>query len=208
MLVVGLTGSVGTGKSTVACMLEDFGAKVFDADKIARQQLWRNSPCYSRIVKMFGSGVLTAGRIDRRKLAGIVFENKKLLKRLEQIVHPQVKKRIFQEVKKGKTNQRNTIVVLDVPLLFEAGWHRDVDVTVVVKASKEQQKKRALKGQKLSLSQFEARVSSQMPLQQKIQLADFVIDNTGTKNNTKSEVKLLWQKLQQIKEKQTRGKKA
>lgn len=197
MLIVGVTGGMGSGKTTVAGALAGCGARVISADREARRLLGRSGPCFSRIVKAFGPGILTLGRIDRRKLAKVVFSSAAQRRRLEAILHPAVKSVIFNRCARWKKQKRYRVVVLDVPLLFEAGWDRHVDVTVVVQAGVRQQIQRAGRHLKLSGREVQRRLSAQMPLSEKAKRADIIIDNRGSRKQTLIQVRKLWQDLLQ-----------
>ena len=195
MCVIGITGSLGTGKSTVARMFMDFGAKVLDADRIAHQQMLPGAVCFRPIVKTFGKDILTAGRIDRKKVAARVFLDIKQLRKLEQIVHPAVRKVIIAKIRQYKKNRRKSVMVIDIPLLFESKLNRYVDFTIVVKASRTKQILRATKN--LGMTKVDAlrHIRAQMPLRQKIRLADIIIDNDGSLIKTKKQVVQIWEKL-------------
>lgn len=195
MLVIGVTGGLGSGKSTVAAMFAKLGAKVLDADRIAAQQTQKTGLCFRKIVKAFGTEVLGGGTLDRKKLAKIVFADTKKLSKLEKIIHPVVLKEIRTKVRQYKRRGNVKAVVLDVPLLFESGLYRDTDVNIVVKASRFRQIQRAKK--RLHISPLEAlqRIQRQMPLKTKVQWAESVIDNNKTLNLTKKQVGIIWQKL-------------
>jgi dephospho-CoA kinase len=195
MLIVGVTGGIGSGKSTVAAALAGCGARVISADREARRLLWRSGPCFAKVVRAFGAGILTSGRIDRRKLADAVFSRPARLRRLEAILHPAVKDVIFTRCARWRKQKRYRVVVLDVPLLFEAGWDRHVDVTVVARATGNQQIRRAADRLKLSRREVRLRISAQMPLSEKSKRADIVIDNRGSKKQTLTQVRRLWQDL-------------
>ncbi len=200
-LIVGVTGSFGTGKSTVAGFFKKQGARVFDADKIAHEAL---SVRYKKIVKIFGKGILKKDKeIDRKKLAKVVFGNRELLTTLNSIVHPYVIKRIKEGVKKIRRLKTKTVVVLDVPLLIEAGLQGLVDKVIVVKAGSRQQVERCRKSYGLCRNEALARIHSQMPIRKKIRFADFVIDNSKSKERTKGEVRKIWERIrpQTIREK-------
>jgi len=195
MCVIGITGSLGTGKSTVAKMFAELGAKVLDADRIAHQQMLPGAVCFRPIVNTFGKDILVAGRIDRKKISAHVFRNIKQLRKLEQIVHPAVRKVILTKIRHYKNHRRKRVVVVDIPLLFESKLNRYVDFIIVVKASRAKQILRATK--KLGMTKIEAlrRIRAQMPLRQKIRLADIIIDNDGALMKTKKQVVLIWEKL-------------
>ena len=196
MVVVGLTGSLATGKSTVAAMFNNFGAELFNADQTVHQLIKTTGACYRPVVGLLGSEILTRGEIDRRKVARIVFQNKEKLKKLERILHPAVKKEMIKNIKQWKKQKQNKIIVLDVPLLFESGLDRFVDATVVVKASRKDQLKRAQQRLKISYSEASRRIDAQMPLTDKLDLSDHIINNNTEKKQTRKQVKKLWQELQ------------
>jgi len=189
MRVIGLTGSLGSGKSTVAAMFTDLGAKVLDADKIAHQQITPKGECFRKVISVFGKGILTAGRIDRKKVAQRVFGDIRQLRELEQIIHPVVRKVIKTRIQQHKAKKGTGVLVIDVPLLFESKLNEYVDFSIVVKVNRGAQITRATKQLGMSKIDVERRIKTQMSLQQKIRLADVIIDNNGTLTNTKKQVK-------------------
>jgi dephospho-CoA kinase len=192
-IVLGITGSFGSGKTTVAGILKSFGAKVIDADKIAHSVIRPQTKIYRKIISVFGDGILKKSRIiDRNKLARVVFNRKKLLSRLNNIIHPEVIRAIGHRIRNAKTK----VIVLDAPLLVEAGLKNIVDKLIVVKITKEKQLKRIQNRTSLSKSDILRRISSQIPLAYKVRLADFVIDNSGAIDKTKRQVISIWEKLQ------------
>ena len=195
MRVIGLTGSLGTGKSTVAGMFADLGAKVLSADKIAHQQITPKGACYKKVIRAFGKDILTAGRIDRRKVAARVFQNRGQLRTLEKIIHPVVRKVLRAKIQQYKKRKGRVVVVIDVPLLFESKLNRDVDFSIAVKTNRTIQMARIIKKLGMTKADAECRIKAQMPLYQKIRLADMTIDNNGTLTNTKTQVKRIWEKL-------------
>ena len=195
MLVIGLTGSLGTGKTTVAAMFADFGAKVLNADRIAHQQITPKGACFKRVVRTLGKNILTAGRIDRRKVAASVFTNSRQLHKLERIIHPVVRNVLRTKIQEYKKGKGKVVVVMDVALLFESKLNVDSDLTVVVKTSRVTQINRAIKQLNITKADAKRRIKAQMPLQEKIRLADMIIDNNGTLTNTKKQVKQIWEKL-------------
>jgi dephospho-CoA kinase len=196
MRVIGLTGSLATGKSTVAGMFAKLGAKVLDADQIAHRQLRPGTPCYCAIIKRFGQEVLKGGRINRQAVAERVFKNRKLLSALNRIVHPSVRREIIKSIAHFKKTNPKAKVVLEIPLLFESGWDALTDTTIVVCSGQKKQIARARKSLGLTEAEAKRRIKAQMPLQKKIRKADMIIDNNGTFNQTQKQVKNLWQKLQ------------
>ena len=195
MLVIGLTGSLGTGKTTVAAMFADFGAKVLNADRIAHQQILPKGVCFKRVVRALGKNILTAGRIDRRKVAASVFTNSRQLHKLERIIHPVVRNVLRTKIQEYKKGKGKVVVVMDVALLFESKLNVDSDLTVVVKTSRVTQINRAIKQLNITKADAKRRIKAQMPLEKKIRIADMIIDNNGTLTNTKKQVKQIWEKL-------------
>lgn len=184
-----VTGGFATGKTTIASLLRGYGAKVVDADKIAHGLIKPGTSAYKKVVALFGRGIVQKDKsIDRGKLSQIVFSNPRLLNRLNSIVHPGVVKAIKKEAKTG----RQKVAVLDIPLLFESGLQQLADKVIVVTADRKAQVKRAQK-RKASLSGKDIlmRIKAQMPLTAKVRKADFVIDNSGTREQTKKQVENL-----------------
>ena len=186
MKVIGITGNFGTGKSFVASIFRESGAQVIDADKVAHEVIGKGSPGYRKAVRIFGKGILgRKGNIDRKELAGIVFSDRKKLKILNSIIHPAVITYIRKRIKKA---HGNALVVIDAPLLIEAGLAGILDSLIVVKCSREKQINRCMGKFKMKKEEVVKRIQNQMPMSRKIRLADFVIDNNGTKSQTKKQV--------------------
>ena len=194
MLIIGLTGSLATGKSSVAALFKKKGAIIIDADKIAHTAFKKESATYKKVVKEFGVQVLRSSDIDRRSLAKIVFSSKRKLKKLENIIHPYVRKVTRQKLAQYKKAKRR-VVMLEVPLLFESGFYKMTDFDIVVTASKNSQIQRAVKKLKITKAEAKRRIESQMSLKQKIRKADFIINNNQDRTKTKKQVDLTWQKL-------------
>jgi dephospho-CoA kinase len=198
MLVIGVTGGVGTGKSTVAGMFKQLGAVVLDADVIAHQVMEPKRPAWRQIVLAFGQRVVKDdGTIDRRTLAGRVFQSTKARRRLERIVHPPVLREIARRLDRLRRARRTRAVVLDVPLLIEAGAASLADVLVVVTAPPEIQRERLRVKHGWSDEEMEARRAAQMELSAKVALADYVVDNADGVDATRTQVKRLWEQLGQ-----------
>ncbi len=192
-IVLGITGGYGTGKTTVARIFRSFGAKVIDADKIAHSLIKPGTTVYHKIIAIFGSRILKKDRsVDRAKLSEIVFNNHRLLERLNKIVHPAV----IRVIKGQLSRAFQKAVVLDVPLFFEAGLGYLVDKIIVVKLNRQEQLKRLLKKTSLTRQALLKRINAQMPLSDKARVADFVIDNSGTIEKTRKQVeklrRMLW----------------
>lgn len=193
-MIIGLTGSFGTGKTFVASIFESLGARVIDADKAAHKAIRKGTKAYGRIVALFGERVL-GGRneVDRKKLGKIVFADKALLKKLNRIVHPQVVEYIKGEVRKARSGAQ--VLVIDAPLLVEAGLAGLVDKLVVVKCSKTKQVERCEKKFYLKKREVLKRIVSQIPLKRKMAMADHVIENSGTRQETRKQVRKLWEEI-------------
>lgn len=193
-IVLGVTGTFGSGKSTVAGIFGKMGASVIDADDLARKCIYPGSRLYKKIVSVFGAGILAKNRqIDRAKLAESVFNNRDLLHKLNSVIHPEVIRNIKKEIKASKSK----IVILDAPLLIEAGLRNMVDKLIVVKISRDLQIKRIQKKLSIGKAQILKRIKCQMPQKEKVRLADFVIDNNGTLRETKrqvSQIRRMWWK--------------
>ena len=199
MLIVGVTGGLGTGKTTVAAMFKRHGAGIIDADAITRGLLGPKGKCIKKVAKIFPGAILKS-ILNRQALASIVFQNSHTLKKLTDIVFPPALKEVQRQI---SLYRNKPLIILDVPLLFESGWEKIVDITVVVKASRCQQFQR-LKGSRLSRADITRRLRLQMPLSEKVRRADIVIDNRGTLKETRQQVDAVVDRLLQRKKKQNR----
>jgi dephospho-CoA kinase len=194
MLLVGLTGGIGSGKSTVARMLAGRGAVILDADAFARDALAPGTPGESAVVDRFGEQVRGPdGALDRAALAALVFADPARLRALEAIVHPDVRARIAEGAARERDTER--VVVIDSPLLIEMGQHDDVDLVVVVSAPEEVQIRRAVEGRGLSEEDVRRRLAVQLPLEEKAEQADVVLDNGGDLAELERQVDRLWADL-------------
>lgn len=198
MVVIGLTGNLGAGKTTVAQMFERLGAEIIDADEIAHELLIERGPCRKKICEIFPCVVKADGVIDRKKLASEVFKDDKKLKDLEGILHPAVGKRIKQILQFLRSQKKVEVVVLDIPLLFEAGIDHQADVVIVVKADREQQIRRVVKARGMTRSAAVARLRRQMPQKEKLKRADFILDNRFSKAETRAQVRQIWEGLVRV----------
>lgn len=191
-IILGLTGGFGSGKTSVASILRSYGAEIIDADTIAHNCYRPASSAYKKIINIFGRDILGRDKkIGRKKLGSKVFTDKRLLKKLNSIIHPRVKGIIRDKIRRAKRK----VVVIDAPLLIETGLHGIVDKLIVVKVSKLEQLKRIKKRDALSRGQILKRIKAQVPLRCKVRLADFIIDNSGRKEETKRQVKNIWREL-------------
>ena len=194
MLLVGLTGGIGSGKSTVARLLEKRGAVVFDADLLAREAVEPGTPGHAAVIERFGADVLApGGELDREALASIVFADPSARRDLEEIVHPEVR-RLFAE---GSEVYRDTdrVVVFSAPLLVETGMHTAFEILVVVSATVATQIERLMRQRGMSEASIRARIQAQAPLEDKAAVADFLVDNEGTLEELESQVERLWNDL-------------
>lgn len=198
MLWVGLTGGIATGKSSVAQILKKKSQVVVDADKLAHQALQIGSNAYHNILQYFGPGIVGLDKsIDRKKLGEIVFADKEKLLKLESFVHPEVK-RLAQEQRKLLSDQHMKLAFYDVPLLFEKKMQKDFDYIVLVYAPKETQLERLKSRNHLSDTEANLRIQNQIPIDEKIGLADRVIYNTSSVMDLEVECDKLIQELNQI----------
>jgi dephospho-CoA kinase len=196
VLLVGLTGGIGAGKSTVARLLEERGAVVFDADALAREAVEPGTPGHDAVVARFGANVLgPGGELDREALASIVFSDPAARRDLEAIVHPEVR-RLFAEACEAHRDT-DRVVVMSAPLLVETGMHTAFDVLVVVSAPVETQMERLLRDRGMSEEQVRARIAAQAPLEDKAAVADVIVDNDGPLDDLEGEVDRLWAELRE-----------
>jgi dephospho-CoA kinase len=180
MLIVGLTGGIGSGKSSAYRIFARLGVKVIDADRLARRVVEPGREALERIRGRFGDGVIAAdGTLDRVRLRDIVFHDKKALADLNAIVHPSVYTEMAAEIEAYKKNPGGTILMLDIPLLYESGGEMIVDKVVVVWVDRETQIARLVARDGFSREDAINRIEAQMDLDEKRRRADFVIDNTG-----------------------------
>jgi dephospho-CoA kinase len=193
MLLVGLTGGIGSGKTTVAGMLADRGAVVIDADALARDAVEPGTPGHDAVVRRFGNGVVHPdGSLDRPELAAIVFTDEGARRDLEAIVHPEVRRGIAEIVAAHVGTDH--VVVLDSPLLIETSANDDCDVVVVVAAQPQTQIGRIV-ARGMDEADARARLATQMPLADKAEVADVVLDNEGTVDELRDQVERLWVEL-------------
>ncbi|MGH2580568.1 MAG: dephospho-CoA kinase [Actinomycetota bacterium] len=194
MLLVGLTGGIGTGKSTVARMLEKRGAVVFDADVLARQAVAPGTPGFDQVAERFGPNVLApGGGLDREALASIVFSDPAARRDLEGIVHPEVRRMFAEGCEEYRDSDR--VVVFSAPLLVETGMHTAFDLLIVVSAPVATQIERLMRGRGMAERDVEARIAAQLPLEAKAEVADILVDNEGTLEDLEGRVERVWRDL-------------
>ena len=193
-IIIGVTGGLATGKTTVSDMISSKGALKIDADQIAHELLEEDNPIVERVIELFSEDILTEGRIDRRKLAEKVFSDRENLQKLSSVMHPGIIRRI-----KDKANDaQESVIVIDAPLLIEAKMHGYADIVVVVKCSDENQIKRA-KGRGISREEVKDIIDKQMSLSKKEKFADYIIDNDGEIEKIKEGVEEIWKNVQKKK---------
>jgi len=187
-MILGLTGGIATGKSTVTGMLRERGIPVIDADQIARDVVEPGKPAYEAIVTHFGREILLAdGQIDRKKLGEIVFSDESERQKLNAIVHPEVRRVMREEAEAAEKNGAS-IVFMDIPLLFESKLQHMVDKIVVVYAPAHMQLARMMERDEMQEEQAQKRLRAQLPIDQKKAEADFLIDNSRSREEAERQV--------------------
>jgi dephospho-CoA kinase len=196
LFVVGLTGGIASGKSTVSLLLKDKGAVIIDADEIARQIMQPDKPAWFKVINHFGHEILNEEEyIDRKKLADIVFSDKRQLEFLNSFTHPEIINEIKSQLEYYKSLQKE-VVIIDAALLLEVGLDAIVDEVWVVTVDEKVQLERLMNRDKnLNKEQAMSRIRSQMPQEEKIKYADRVIDNSGSIEDTKVQVDSIWREI-------------
>ena len=196
MKVIGLTGGIASGKSTVCSYFKELGAQIIDADRVVHQLYANDVALKADVVSHFGKDILdkSSQEINRATLGDLVFNNPLLKKKLESIVHPRVRIKIREEIEKAK-NQGFPLCIVDAALLVESAWYKDFDGLIVVSADSEQQIERLMKRNQIDRAACMARLSSQLPLEEKIKEANWVIDNSHSLENTQKQVQELYPQL-------------
>ena len=196
MKVIGLTGGIGSGKSTVSQLLHELGAVVLDADKVGHEVYKPNTETWLDVVAAFGKQVLTSdGEIDRKKLGQIVFSDPELLTQLNQIVHPRMYEMMRSQIEEFR-NQGVKVVVLEAAILLEAGWTPLVDEVWVTVAPEHEVVKRTMERTGLPEEQVLARIRSQLSSEERTEHANVIVNNDGSIDELKRKIKELWDKLQ------------
>jgi len=191
-LLIGLTGNIATGKSTVAEMLADLGAESIDADKVAHRVMHPGGPAYAAIVATFGQEVVSPeGTIDRKRLGGLVFSDPQAMERLEAIVHPATLRAIEERIAERSAE----VIVIEAIKLFEAGLADRCDSVWVTVCRRDQQIHRLVEGRDLSRAEARQRVDAQRPQEERAALADIVIDNSGSLVETRRQVVDGWNRV-------------
>ena len=197
-MIVGLTGGLGCGKTFVAAALKDLGAYVVEADELGRAVLAPGGEAVEAVIAEFGAAIAPGGVIDRQLLAQRVFKDPAALAKLNALVHPAVRERALREFAAIQGGDPHALIVYVVAILFEAGADRETAKVIAVTCTRAQQLERALTRPGATLSDVEARIARQMPLEQKASLADFLIDTGGTKEETLRQTKMVFENLKTL----------
>lgn len=196
MLKLGITGQIASGKSTVAKVFAEFGGRLVSADQIGREVVEKNKPVLSKLIRAFGSSIVTSeGQLKRRELGKIVFASPEKRKLLNEIVHPQLLKRLSEEIKLCESDPECGFIIIDAALLVDWGWHEKVDYTICVTAPEADQITRAVKNG-FSVAEIKDRISSQKPIEDLIAVSDFVIDNNGTLSELREKARQIFKRIQ------------
>ena len=199
MLKVGLTGGIASGKSTVSEAFARLGAKVLDADEVAREVVLPGKPAWTKLRHTFGSEFFHPdGRLNRNKLRRLVFADPEQRSRLNAIVHPEVMREIDFRFEQLTSSAEHAVVLVDIPLLIEVGVVHRFDKVVVVYANESVQVMRLMQRDGLSREEARQALSVQIDLREKAKKADFVIDNSGTPGETQAQVEKVWQELLEL----------
>ena len=196
--MLGVTGGIASGKTTVANMLEDLGVPIIDFDLLSRQVVEPGQPAFKDITDYFGDGVIDKnGTLDRKRLSTIVFRNPAKRKILEGITHPRIVEAFVRQIKEMAEKDPHGIVQVVIPLLFEVNLTHLVHKVLVVYISPDKQIERLTKRDKISHKEAENILKAQMPIDQKVAKADFVIHNEGNIDETRKAVYALWRSLKE-----------
>ncbi|EFV36287.1 dephospho-CoA kinase [Gemella morbillorum M424] len=191
ILIIGITGSIACGKSLVSNYLQEKGYTIIDADKIGHMAL-ENDEVKKQLVNKFGKSILKDNEVNRVTLGKLVFENNENLKELNNIIHPQIRKNISEQIQVHKNEK---LVFVDVPLLFEAKFDDLVEKIIVISLDEKIQLERLMNRNSLSKEEALQRIKSQIPVREKEKLGDYVVDNSFTQENTYNQVDRILEKL-------------
>lgn len=196
MLRVGLTGGLASGKSFVGHALAELGCYLIEADELGHEVMLPGAEAYDAIVREFGPGILDPdGQIDRRKLSALVWDQPERLEKLNTLIHPPVRARQERRMAEIAQADPHAIAVVAAAILVETGSYRSFDKLIVVTCTAEQQMERALRRGSYSREEILARLSRQLPLQEKLRVADYVIDTSGSKESTLEQVRIVYESL-------------
>jgi dephospho-CoA kinase len=196
-LILGLTGGLGSGKTLVTDVFVALGARLVDADMIAREVLSPKSETLTEIIAEFGEDLLRPGGVlNRKRLAGIVFNDAEKLMRINAITHPPIIRIMRERIKELQEGDPDALILVDAPLLIEVGMDKEVDAIVVVYATEADRIKRIIRRDALSEAEIRQRFAAQIPLEDKIKYAKYVIDNSGTIEECRETAEELFNELQ------------
>ncbi|MEK3661428.1 dephospho-CoA kinase [Paenibacillus sp. FSL E2-8871] len=195
-MIIGLTGGIASGKSTVSALLVSKGARLVDADVIAREVMLPGHEVLAAAVKQFGSEILSSdGTLNRGKLGDIVFQDPAALQALNNLTHPAIRREIKERMNSMEEEDPKKLTIVDIPLLFESGLENMFHEILVVYVPREVQIARLMERNGLSIEQAEARLNAQMDIEAKRNKADYIIDNSGELAHTEQQVAVLWDRL-------------
>ncbi|MBW1735517.1 MAG: dephospho-CoA kinase [Deltaproteobacteria bacterium] len=198
LLILGVTGGIASGKTTVAHMLAELGARIIDFDLLARDVVRPGEPAFGEIVGRFGDQVVAEdGALDRKRLSGLVFCDPQKRKMLEEITHPRIVAAFVRQVREMAGKNPRGILLAVIPLLFEAGLRHLVHKTLVVYVPPGEQVERLMRRDRITRKEAGRILRAQMPIQEKVGMADFVIQNQGEISETRREVEALWRRLEE-----------
>jgi dephospho-CoA kinase len=206
ILLIGLTGGIASGKSTVAGFINELGGAIIDLDILARQVVRPGEKAWGRIVEYFGKEILLDnGELDRKKISGIVFLDAEKRKILEGFTHPAIGEAFVKEVEKAAAEERKAVILGVVPLLIECSMQELFHAIALVYIPREEQINRLTERDGITRDRAINIINAQMPIEEKIGYSDFVINNSGTIEDTKIQVKGFWDKLMELKKKKHQG---
>lgn len=192
MNIIGLTGGIASGKSTVSSFFRQKGAVVLDADQIARELSEPGGELHAEYVRHFGAEVLqNDGTLDRRRIGQIVFSDPQQKQWLDTVSHPAIRGELLRQLAQ-KQNEKQRLILLDIPLLFESGWDKMADKTCLVYVNETIQLQRLMKRNGYTRREAQDRIAAQMPLEEKKKRADYLIDNNGSLTDTIRQAEALW----------------
>ena len=199
MIIAGLTGGLACGKSFVAAAFQDLGCHIIEADALGHEVLRPEGEAYAAVIAEFGQSILDdRGSIDRPKLAALVFRDPAALEKLNAIVHPAVQQRAARQFREIGARDPHAIVIYVAAILIESGGYKTCDKLIVVSCTRQQQVERAMHRHDANMADVLARLDRQMPVEKKLEFADYVIDTTGTKEDTLRQTKIVFEDLRTL----------
>jgi dephospho-CoA kinase len=205
-MLVAVTGGIATGKSTVSRILEDLGAPLIDFDVLARRVVESGKPAWKEILDYFGKEVLQDdGSIDRKRLSDVVFQDEAKRKKLEGFTHPRIFEEFDRQVKEITSRDPDAIIQAGIPLLIELNLQHRFDKVLLVYAPRETQIDRLMKRDRIGREAVMSILKAQVPIDEKVRYADFVIHNEGSLENTRKQVKAVWKELKKMQKEKVQG---